>query len=173
MKIKHHSTQEVVIAGWKPGNGRRAGVSFKEQIGDIDPEDEPPAKTKGGDKSMVAIEHSKLPSATAATRQKHYWGDALARLKALRPDLTIIARAHSDAEVAHLLRHGADGTVMAERELAHALAEMARAAKEHLDLVQATIPVAGAVNPQAAGQIMTTAQSWGPYPDQMIAAFCR
>ena len=37
---------------------------------------------KGGDKSMVAIEHSKLPDATAATRQKHYWGDALARLKA-------------------------------------------------------------------------------------------
>jgi hypothetical protein len=38
---------------------------------------------KGGDKSMVAVEHSKLPDATSATRQKHYWGDALARLKAL------------------------------------------------------------------------------------------
>jgi bifunctional non-homologous end joining protein LigD len=25
IKIKHHSTQEVVIGGWKPGNGRRAG----------------------------------------------------------------------------------------------------------------------------------------------------
>jgi uncharacterized protein YndB with AHSA1/START domain len=38
---------------------------------------------KGADKSMVALEHSKLPTATAATRQKHYWGDALGRLKAL------------------------------------------------------------------------------------------
>ena len=38
---------------------------------------------KGGEKSMVAVEHSKLPDATAATRQKHYWGDALGRLKAL------------------------------------------------------------------------------------------
>ncbi|HUP31372.1 MAG TPA: hypothetical protein VM122_14435 [Usitatibacter sp.] len=38
---------------------------------------------KGGEKSMVAVEHSKLPNATAATRQKHYWGDALGRLKAL------------------------------------------------------------------------------------------
>jgi len=38
---------------------------------------------KGGDKSMVAVEHSKLPDATTATRQKHYWGDALGRLKAL------------------------------------------------------------------------------------------
>lgn len=26
VKIKHHRTQEVVIAGWKPGNGRRAGT---------------------------------------------------------------------------------------------------------------------------------------------------
>ncbi|MHA6694347.1 ATP-dependent DNA ligase [Homoserinimonas sp. A520] len=26
VKIKHHSTQEVVIAGWKPGNGRRSGT---------------------------------------------------------------------------------------------------------------------------------------------------
>jgi bifunctional non-homologous end joining protein LigD len=25
IKIKHHRTQEVVIGGWKPGNGRRAG----------------------------------------------------------------------------------------------------------------------------------------------------
>ncbi|HEU4807748.1 MAG TPA: non-homologous end-joining DNA ligase, partial [Homoserinimonas sp.] len=25
VKIKHHRSQEVVIAGWKPGNGRRAG----------------------------------------------------------------------------------------------------------------------------------------------------
>jgi bifunctional non-homologous end joining protein LigD len=25
IKIKHHKTQEVIIAGWRPGNGRRAG----------------------------------------------------------------------------------------------------------------------------------------------------
>ncbi|WP_420369587.1 ATP-dependent DNA ligase [Curtobacterium sp. L1-20] len=25
VKIKHHATQEVVVGGWKPGNGRRAG----------------------------------------------------------------------------------------------------------------------------------------------------
>ncbi|MBZ2733220.1 hypothetical protein IPS41_20125 [Xanthomonas perforans] len=33
-------------------------------------------------------------------------------------------RAHSDAEVKHLLEHGADGAVLAERELAYSLAEM-------------------------------------------------
>ena len=35
-----------------------------------------------------------------------------------RPDIRIIARAHSDDEVAHLSRLGADDIVMGERELA-------------------------------------------------------
>ena len=54
-------------------------------------------------------------------------GRDLARLRELNPALTILARAHSDAEVKHLLEHGADGAVMAERELAHSLAEMVMA----------------------------------------------
>ena len=54
-------------------------------------------------------------------------GEALAKLRILNPDLTLLARAHSDAEVRHLLEHGADGAVMAERELAHSLAEMVMA----------------------------------------------
>jgi len=54
-------------------------------------------------------------------------GEALAKLRLLNPDLTLLARAHSDAEVRHLLEHGADGAVMAERELAHSLAEMVMA----------------------------------------------
>ncbi|MEB2069532.1 YbaL family putative K(+) efflux transporter [Xanthomonas campestris pv. campestris] len=51
-------------------------------------------------------------------------GEALAKLRALNPSLTLLARAHSDAEVKHLLEHGADGAVPAERELAYSLAEM-------------------------------------------------
>ncbi|QDH70911.1 YbaL family putative K(+) efflux transporter [Marilutibacter alkalisoli] len=51
-------------------------------------------------------------------------GEIIARLREINPGLTIVARAHSDAEVKHLLEHGADGAVMAERELAHSLAEM-------------------------------------------------
>ena len=54
-------------------------------------------------------------------------GEALAKLRAINPNLTLLARAHSDAEVKHLLEHGADGTVLAERELAHSLAEMVMA----------------------------------------------
>ncbi|MBS0211820.1 MAG: Kef family K(+) transporter [Proteobacteria bacterium] len=52
-------------------------------------------------------------------------GVAIARLKAeLNPGIGVLARAHSEAEVRHLLEHGADGTVLAERELAYSLAEM-------------------------------------------------
>ena len=55
-------------------------------------------------------------------------GDVVARLRAIRPDMTILARAHSDGEVRHLLEHGADGAVLAEKELAHSMAEMALSA---------------------------------------------
>ncbi len=55
-------------------------------------------------------------------------GEAIARLRAMNPGMTILARAHSDAEVRHLLAHGADGAVLAEKELAHSMAEMAMSA---------------------------------------------
>ncbi|WP_374605100.1 YbaL family putative K(+) efflux transporter [Arenimonas sp.] len=55
-------------------------------------------------------------------------GEVVARLRALNPGMTILARAHSDGEVRHLLKHGADGAVLAEKELAHSMAEMALSA---------------------------------------------
>ena len=36
---------------------------------------------KGANKSMVAVQHSKLPDAEAVTAQKVYWSESLARLK--------------------------------------------------------------------------------------------
>src|SRR3546814_13064421 len=51
-------------------------------------------------------------------------GEAIARLKALNPAITVLARAHSDTEVRPLLENGADGPVLAERELAYSPAEM-------------------------------------------------
>jgi len=54
-------------------------------------------------------------------------GEAIARLKTINPEITVLARAHSDGEVRHLLEHGADGAVLAERELAYSLAEMVMA----------------------------------------------
>ncbi len=54
-------------------------------------------------------------------------GETIERLKALNPSISVLARAHSDNQLKHLLEHGADAVVMAERELAHSLAEMVRA----------------------------------------------
>ena len=54
-------------------------------------------------------------------------GEIIARLRAINPALSIVARGHSDTELKHLLEHGADAAVMAERELAHSLAEMVMA----------------------------------------------
>ena len=54
-------------------------------------------------------------------------GEVVARMKATNPEITVLARAHSEAEVKHLLDHGADAAVLAERELAYSLADMVMA----------------------------------------------
>jgi CPA2 family monovalent cation:H+ antiporter-2 len=54
-------------------------------------------------------------------------GEIIAALRGLNPGLSIVARGHSDTELRHLLDHGADAAVMAERELAHSLTEMVMA----------------------------------------------
>lgn len=51
-------------------------------------------------------------------------GEVLSKLRRLNPSLTLLARAHTDGQAKHFLNHGADGTVLAERELAYSLAEM-------------------------------------------------
>jgi CPA2 family monovalent cation:H+ antiporter-2 len=52
-------------------------------------------------------------------------GEVLGKLRAMNPDLILVARAHRDGELDYLREQGADDAVMAERELAHALAERA------------------------------------------------
>ena len=76
------------------------------------------------DKVLAEAHPARAKIAVLAIPQPLEAGEALAKLRAINPGLTLLARAHSDAEVRHLLEHGADGTVMAERELAYSLAEM-------------------------------------------------
>jgi CPA2 family monovalent cation:H+ antiporter-2 len=52
-------------------------------------------------------------------------GQVIERSRSLNPSLRILARAHSDAEVEHLTRHGADMVVMGEREIARRMIESA------------------------------------------------
>jgi len=76
------------------------------------------------DAVLAEAQPDKAKIAVLAIPQPLEAGEAIAKLRALNPELTVLARAHSEAEVTHLLEHGADGAVLAERELAHSLAEM-------------------------------------------------
>jgi CPA2 family monovalent cation:H+ antiporter-2 len=57
-------------------------------------------------------------------------GEIIGRLRKANPSRVILARAHNEAEVRHLLERGADGAVLAERELAYSMAEMVLAGSE-------------------------------------------
>jgi CPA2 family monovalent cation:H+ antiporter-2 len=76
------------------------------------------------DRVLAEAHPERAQIAVLAIPQPLEAGETIAKLRALNPALTVLARAHSDAEVKHLLGQGADGAVMAERELAHSLAEM-------------------------------------------------
>ncbi|CAN5190798.1 YbaL family putative K(+) efflux transporter [soil metagenome] len=58
-------------------------------------------------------------------------GEIVQRLRASNPAISILARAHSEAEVRHLIDCGADGAVLAERELAYSMAEMVMGRDTH------------------------------------------
>ncbi|MDG6347706.1 YbaL family putative K(+) efflux transporter [Luteimonas sp. 8-5] len=73
----------------------------------------------------AAPERAKL--AVFAIPQALEAGETIERLKAINPAITVLARAHSELQVRHLLEHGADAAVLAERELAYSLAEMVMA----------------------------------------------
>jgi CPA2 family monovalent cation:H+ antiporter-2 len=52
-------------------------------------------------------------------------GQAITRARQLNPSLSIVARAHSDVEVDHLKRHGAQTVIMGEREIAQKMIDYA------------------------------------------------
>jgi CPA2 family monovalent cation:H+ antiporter-2 len=101
------------------------------------------------DKVLAEVRPETAAIAILAIPQPLEAGETLAKLRALNPGLTLLARAHSDAEVKHLLRHGADGAVLAERELAHSLAEMVMATPPYRQLQAEAVPARGS-EPQPA-----------------------
>jgi CPA2 family monovalent cation:H+ antiporter-2 len=78
-------------------------------------------------------------------------GETIARLKAINPSITVLARAHSDGQVKHLLEHGADAAVLAERELAYSLAEMVMATPPFLSARIQPTSGAGAFTTRTTG----------------------
>ena len=64
------------------------------------------------------IGHELPPSVLPIERSRLQF---FAKARALAPTLPIIARAHSDEEVAHLKYHGANVVIMGEQEIAKAM----------------------------------------------------
>ncbi|KAF1715264.1 Kef family K(+) transporter [Pseudoxanthomonas yeongjuensis] len=93
------------------------------------------------DRVLAEAHPEKAKIAILAIPQPLEAGEALAKLRAINPSLTLLARAHSDAEVKHLLEHGADGAVLAERELAYSLAEMVMSTPPYRALRKAEAPM--------------------------------
>ena len=52
-------------------------------------------------------------------------GQVVRQAVSANPDIKIIARAHSDAEVAHLQKCGASTIIMGEREIARGMLDLA------------------------------------------------
>ena len=67
-------------------------------------------------------------------------GNITLRMKTANPSISVLARAHSEVEVKHLLEHGADAAVLAERELAHSLTDMVMATPPYRGLRNRPMP---------------------------------
>ena len=91
------------------------------------------------DRVLAEAHPERAKIAVLAIPQPLEAGEALAKLRAINPDLTLLARAQrcrSEASAG-----AADGTVMAERELAYSLAEMVMSTPPYRNLGQHSIPV--------------------------------
>ena len=79
---------------------------------------------------LAALRPESATHALVAIPNAFEAGELIKRLRAANPKMSILARAHSEAEMRHLLAQGADGAVLAERELAYSMAEMVLAAPQ-------------------------------------------
>ncbi len=67
-------------------------------------------------------------------------GQIVQQARAANPGIEIVARAHFDAEVAHLGQLGADAVVMGEREIARAMLEYAARGDAHTGIDPGEVP---------------------------------
>ena len=85
---------------------------------------------RGNANSTAVLEEARARQASlaiVAVPQALEAAEIVTHLKKLSPTITVLARAHSEQGVALMLERGADAAVLAERELAYALAEMVMA----------------------------------------------
>ena len=101
-------------------------------------------------------------------------GGVVQEARRCNPDIVIIARAHSDAEVEHLQRLGADHIILGERELAAAILSAAdippRASPQEAAAPPSAAPVAGRpVLSDAQWAVLAGARKAGVGPGEAIS----
>jgi CPA2 family monovalent cation:H+ antiporter-2 len=79
------------------------------------------SRVGSGQTSLDAANIAKARTLFVAIPDSFEAGQIVARARAANPDLLIIARAHSEAEVKHLADYGASAVVLGEREIARAM----------------------------------------------------
>ena len=83
--------------------------------------------------TLQAANTARARAVLVAIRQTIEAGQIIAHARALKPDIAVVARAHSDREVDYLLAHGADAAIMGEREIARGMFESVQKLDGYLD----------------------------------------
>ena len=73
--------------------------------------------------TLEAANTARARAVLVAIRQTIDAGQIIAHARALKVDVAVLARAHSDRDVDYLLAHGADAAIMGEREIARSMFE--------------------------------------------------
>jgi CPA2 family monovalent cation:H+ antiporter-2 len=73
--------------------------------------------------TLAAVNVGNARALLVAIPQTLEAGQIIRRAREANPTLAVMARAHSDEEVAYLLRNGADAAIMGEREIARSMCE--------------------------------------------------
>ncbi len=71
--------------------------------------------------SLVAANIGTACAVLVAIPQTIEAGQIIEHARALKPDIAVVARAHSDRDIEYLLAHGADAAIMGEREVARGM----------------------------------------------------
>ena len=131
------TVKSVILVGFgRVGSAVLAALKSENALVTVIEEREEAINNLAGQPGIIAIQGNAVESDTLAQADIVHagWllvtapdafesGQIIAQAKKSNPAISIIARAHSDAEVEHLKHYGADQVIMGEREIADAMVQ--------------------------------------------------
>jgi CPA2 family monovalent cation:H+ antiporter-2 len=150
------ASDQVIVVGF--GRVGKLVTQRMREIGEVivvienNPQRVDDLRLDGFDAVLGNATHPAVLNAAGITRAKHLIvavpnslvaGEIIARARSLKPQLRIVARAQSEAEIQHLRARGADRVIMGEREIARLMGQDVEArarSKEPLPTPKPTAP---------------------------------